>query len=84
MSVLKTRRALHLVIYLIVSAASICSTGRAFPQTTPDIRRVLDGKMLPGEEVTTFERSDLLYPVDVAKRGGGIRPLAAAGQMLET
>lgn len=31
--------------------------------------------MLPGEEVATFERSNLLYPATVVKRGSTIRPL---------
>jgi hypothetical protein len=60
MSVLKTRRVFHLVICLIVSATWSCSVDRAYAQAPADIRKVLDGKTLPGEEVTTFElRVDL-------------------------
>lgn len=84
MNVPKTRWALHLVIYLIVSATWSCSVDRAYAQAPADIRKVLDGKMLPGEEVTTFERSDLLYPADVVKRGSAIRILGASDRKLES
>ena len=83
MSVLKTRWAFHLVIYLIVSATWSCSVDRAYAQAPADIRKVLDGRMLPGEEVTTFERRDLLYPADVVKRGSTIQPLATARHKLQ-
>jgi hypothetical protein len=83
MNVPKIRLAFQLVIYLIISAIWSCSVDRAYPQTTPDIRKVLDGRILPGEEVTTFERSNLLYPADVVKRGSTIRPLATARHKLE-
>jgi len=39
-------------------------------------RQMYDGKMLPSEEVTTFEHSDELFPVNLAQRKGDIRPLA--------
>ena len=34
-----------------------------------------DGKMLPGEEVETFEHSDALFPVNIAARKGEVRSL---------
>jgi CubicO group peptidase (beta-lactamase class C family) len=41
-------------------------------------RQVFDGRMLPGVEVKTFSASDTLFPVNVVKRGGAVRPLEAA------
>jgi CubicO group peptidase (beta-lactamase class C family) len=51
--------------------AAILSCGvQALPSQQPtDIRKVLDGRMLPGEEVAALEHSDALYPVDRVKRG---------------
>jgi CubicO group peptidase (beta-lactamase class C family) len=61
----------------------ICSVDRASSQTPADIRKVLDGKMLPGEEIAIFERSDALYPSSMVRRGGAIRPLQPAGRQLK-
>jgi hypothetical protein len=70
-------------VYSILCAVLICNVDRASAQSPADIRRVLDGKMLPGEEVATFERSDLLYPATVVKRGSTIRPLPPVGRQLK-
>ena len=45
-------------------------------------RQVFDGRMLPDVEVRTFSASDTLFPVNVVKRGGAVRPFeAAAGDL---
>jgi hypothetical protein len=41
-----------------------------------------DGKMLPSEEVTTFEHSDELFPVNIAQRKGNVRPLPPSPKRL--
>ena len=45
-------------------------------------RQVFDGKMLPGVEVTTFEHSDALFPVNIVPRKGPVRPLLPASAKL--
>jgi CubicO group peptidase (beta-lactamase class C family) len=47
----------------------------AFAQQPVGARQMFDGKMLPGEEVVTFEHSDSLFPVNIAARKGKVRPL---------
>jgi hypothetical protein len=71
--------------YLILAVALICGAYAAHShQTAPaNIRTVLDGKMLPKEEVATFERSETLYPIKVVHRGSVIRTLPVADQRLE-
>jgi CubicO group peptidase (beta-lactamase class C family) len=68
---------------LILTVALTCGSDDAQPKQPADIRKMLDGRMLPGEEVTTFERSDALYPVNVVHRGSVIRTLPVADKRLE-
>lgn len=70
--------------YLILASALTFGGHHAEPQQSTDIRRVLDGRMLPGEEVATFERSETLYPSDVVRRGGVIRALPVADKRIES
>jgi CubicO group peptidase (beta-lactamase class C family) len=69
-------------ICLTLAAALTCCPEDVRPQPPPDIRWVLDGRMLPGEEVATFERSDTIYPVKVVSRGGSVRTLPVADMRL--
>jgi CubicO group peptidase (beta-lactamase class C family) len=69
-------------ICLTLAAALTCCAEDVRPQHPPDIRWVLDGRMLPGEEVATFERSDTIYPVKVVSRGGSVRTLPVADMRL--
>lgn len=73
-----------LFAYLILAAALTFGGHYAESQQSTDIGRVLDGRMLPGEEVTTFERSDTLYPSDVVRRGSVIRVLPVADKRIES
>jgi CubicO group peptidase (beta-lactamase class C family) len=56
------------IILALVSAS-------ALSQQPVGPRQMFDGKMLPGEEVATFEHSDTLFPVNIAIRKGEVRPL---------
>jgi len=47
-------------------------------------RQVFDGIMLPGVEVNTFSHSDTLFPVNIVKRGGSVRPFAPASETLNS
>lgn len=66
---------------ILIATLSCCSVSAQSLQP-PDIRKVLDGKMLPGEEVAAFEHSDTLYPVAEVKRGNAVRELPAAAAPL--
>ena len=81
--ILKRKCSFFFLACLILFAVLICSVDRASSQTPADIRKVLDGKMLPGEEIAIFERSDALYPSSMVRRGGAIRPLQPAGRQLK-
>jgi CubicO group peptidase (beta-lactamase class C family) len=72
-------------VYLTLAVALTCGAEAAHSQqpVPGNIRRVLDGKMLPKEEVATFERSETLYPVKVVGRGRFIRALPVAERRLE-
>jgi CubicO group peptidase (beta-lactamase class C family) len=61
---------------ILIGTLGYC-TGFPQSQQPADIRSVLDGKMLPGEEVWAFEHSDTLYPVAQVERGGAVRALPA-------
>jgi CubicO group peptidase (beta-lactamase class C family) len=61
---------------ILIGTLGYC-TGFPQSQQPADIRSVLDGKMLPGEEVWTFEHSDTLYPVAQVEREGAVRALPA-------
>jgi CubicO group peptidase (beta-lactamase class C family) len=78
----KMRRLLF--AYLVLAAACTFGGHYAESQQSTDIRRVLDGRMLPGEEVATFERSETLYPSDVVRRGSVIRALPVADKRIES
>ena len=71
--------------YLLLAVALTCGADVAHAQQLglADIHTVLDGRMPPGEEVATFERSETLYPVEVVSRGNVIRPLPVADRRLE-
>jgi CubicO group peptidase (beta-lactamase class C family) len=69
------------LIYLVT--AVILTRGVAHAQQPLDIRTVLDGRMLPQEEVAAFERSETLYPVRVVSRGAVIGTLPIADRRLE-
>ena len=71
--------------YLILAVALTCGTdaARSHLPAPADIRRVLDGRMRPEEEVATFERSETLYPVKVVHRGSVTRTLPVADRRLE-
>jgi CubicO group peptidase (beta-lactamase class C family) len=47
-------------------------------------RQAFDGAMLPAVEVNTFSHSDTLFPVNIVRRGGAVRPLAPAADALQT
>lgn len=51
----------------LVLAVGMLGAGYLYPQPPVDIRKVLDGTLLPDEEVTAFRSSDLLYPSDVVR-----------------
>ena len=72
-------------VYLLLAVALTCGDNAAHAQQPglADIHTVLDGRMPPGEEVATFERSETLYPVEVVSRGNVIRPLPVAGRRLK-
>ena len=72
-------------VYLILAVALTCGTDAAQSQQPglADTHSVLDGRMLPGEEVATFERSETLYPVEAVSCGNVIRPLPVAGRRLK-
>jgi CubicO group peptidase (beta-lactamase class C family) len=53
-------------------------------QTIAGARQVFDGAMLPGVEVNTFSHSDKLFPVNIVKRGGAVRPFAQASEALQS
>jgi CubicO group peptidase (beta-lactamase class C family) len=72
-----------LALYLILAVVLSCSVNEAQSQQPADIRIVLDGRMLPGEEVATFERSETLYPFKVVSRGSVIRTIPVAERRLE-
>jgi CubicO group peptidase (beta-lactamase class C family) len=71
--------------YLMLAVALTCGTdaARSHLPAPADIRRVLDGRMRPKEEVATFERSETLYPVKVVHRGSVTRTLPVADRRLE-
>ena len=73
-------------VYLLLAVALTCGANAAHAQQLglADIHTVLDGRMPPGEEVATFERSETLYPVEVVSRGNVIRPLPVAGRRLKS
>lgn len=52
-------------------------------QQTADMRRMLDGTMLPGVEVATFEHSEALYPYNTVARGGNVRQLLPAPRAIK-
>ncbi len=70
-------------VSVILALALVCGGEAAQSQQPANIRTVLDGKMLPREEVAIFERSETLYPVKVVHRGSVIRALPVASRRLE-
>ena len=54
------------------------------PQKLAGARQVFDGAMLPDVEVNTFSHSDKLFPVNIVKRGGAVRPFAMASETLQS
>jgi len=62
-----------LAVYLSASAPA---------QQYAGARQVFDGRMLPGLEVSTFEHSETLFPVNTVARGGSVRPLPQASAPL--
>ena len=68
----------------ITIAVALTFGGNAQSRQPIDIRSVLDGRMLPGQEVATFERSETLYPSDVVPRGSVIRALPVADKRIES
>jgi CubicO group peptidase (beta-lactamase class C family) len=76
------QRSFHRIKTLLV-VALLASSATALPAQQPNqMRRILDGRMLPDAEVHAFERSDLLYPSAVVARGQKVTPLAAAPHQL--
>jgi CubicO group peptidase (beta-lactamase class C family) len=49
-----------------------------------DFREVLDGHMLPKVEAETFAHGDLLFPVNVVRRAGVVRPFTTAANGLKS
>ena len=67
---------------ILIGTLGYC-TGFPQSQQPADIRSVLDGKMLSGEEVWAFEHSDTLYPVAQVEREGAVRALPATVEPLQ-
>jgi CubicO group peptidase (beta-lactamase class C family) len=60
---------------LAITTILLLITAAAAAQQPAGARQVFDGTMLPGVEVVTFEHGDTLFPVNIARRAGAIRPL---------
>lgn len=80
-SILQFERRLRLFVCLFLIMGNL-GAARLYSQGTVDIRKVLDGAMLPGAEVSAFQNSDRLYPSDVVRRGGPVRPLRSAAKQI--
>lgn len=70
-------RSICFLISAILTATMSCA-GSLQSQQLVGIRNVLDGRLLPGDEVAAFEHSDTLYPAAQVKRGDAVRPLPTA------
>ena len=66
---------------LIALTLAFCNAP-APAQQRAGARQVFDGKMLPDVEVSTFEHSDALFPVNTVLRKGPVRPLPPASAKL--
>lgn len=68
-----------------MAAAFLIGLGVAslLAQEHADPRQMCDGAMRPDLEVTTFEHSDVMFPVRTVPRGGMVRPLPIAAAPLK-
>lgn len=68
----------------VTTAFLVCvGVASLFAQEHADPRQMCDGAMRPDLEVTTFEHSDMMFPVRVVPRGGIVRSLPLAATPLK-
>jgi CubicO group peptidase (beta-lactamase class C family) len=67
---------------ILIALTLAFSSTPASAQQRAGARQVFDGKMLPDVEVSTFEHSDALFPVNIVPRKGPVRPLPPAATKL--
>ncbi|MGD0889895.1 MAG: serine hydrolase [Terracidiphilus sp.] len=67
------------VLWVPAFAPAVAQQAEA-SQALAGARQVFDGTMLPSVEVNTFSHSDTLFPVNIVKRGGAVRPFAYASE----
>ena len=63
---------------LLLSISSLASA-----QPTATMNQILDGKMAPGVEVSTFEHTDFLYPSNRVPASSHPTPLLPAAKQLQ-
>jgi CubicO group peptidase (beta-lactamase class C family) len=64
-------------VRLAATAVLFLANAVATAQQPAGARQVYDGAMLPSVEVATFAHSETLFPVNIVRRGKGVRPLSA-------
>jgi CubicO group peptidase (beta-lactamase class C family) len=71
-------------VLLLPASLPVAAQHASATQAVAGARQVFDGAMLPDVEVNTFSHSEKLFPVDIVKRGGAVRPFGEAGKTFQS